>query len=74
MFQISEVQESPAFNGRRSFLTPANPRLQITATARHVDQDADGPWRDFGHDSRLSAAGNLSVNSSVSATPRLVAT
>ena len=43
MFQISEVQEAPAFNGRRSFLTlrpPASVRVlgQITAECRDRQQ------------------------------------
>ena len=35
MFQISEVQESPAFNGRRSFLT-------LRDSKRHPLNSADG--------------------------------
>ena len=36
MFQISEVQEAPAFNGRRSFLTLQNFCLDIRKAALSV--------------------------------------
>jgi hypothetical protein len=50
MFRISEVQESPAFNGRRSFLT-----LRDTAFSQSLTSFFDGGLQEvfvnhFGHD------------------------
>ena len=46
MFQISEVQESPAFNGRRSFLTLRGHDLLIDGSRlAPCDQAAVTPTR-----------------------------
>jgi hypothetical protein len=39
MFQISEVQESPAFNGRRRFLTLRERDREIAGPGWYVDAD-----------------------------------
>jgi hypothetical protein len=71
MFQISEVQEAPAFNGRRSFLTlRACVLLRIILTEREREIAgpgwcvcADGLGRSPASDGNRTASGQIGEES-----------